>query len=891
VAGAGDGRAAGFVLDLDPPPPPPAPRLVVTPYTRRDRFWQVASPTARRLAGLLAAAPMLNLPIVRLVRQAMLPEALQVHEAEVLLGGLLRIVSRPGSTSDDALHPDEVRYDFHEGLRSLLLDAVPTADAAEVLDGVSAYVEEHLGQGRGFRAVLADPAAAAARGSLPPDQSPFARVAAEVLLRLGGDHARLVTRPPTPTSRRPAAPGAAIAGKIGPHTGASHAAEAEGEAPRWRATGSTSIQEKLFRVRRPRVQITYTVETEGAKVEKELPFVVGVVGDFSGKSPNQPLQNPRDRKFIPIDRDNFNDVLARMQPRLAFQVPNRLANDGSGLHVELRFQSLADFGPDALVGQFDPMVSLLGMRRRLVTLSSMLDANPELGAILASILVDAELISALSEQLERGPTAGAEESDEPAAGDGGLLGQVLDAARPRSAADAAVLKMTLKDLVAAPGEFRDDRELGTQLLERVIRIDRILSAQVCEILRHPSFQKLEAAWRGLHRLVHETETGPSLKIRVLDISKSALFRDLDSAVEFDQSRIFKKLYEDEYSRHDGEPYGALIGDYEFSSDPDDMALLSTMSNVAAAAFCPFIAAASPKLFGFEEWTELSKPRDLEKIFQDGTYFRWKTFRESEDSRFVTLVMPRVLARLPYGASTKPIAEFGFEEVDASKPVPHDHFTWMNAAYVLGTKMTAAFATSGFCVAIRGAEGGGKVEGLPAFIFKSDDGDSDLKCPTEIGITDRRENELGRLGFLPLCHHKNTDYAVFLGAQTTQKPKKYDRPEATANAAISARLPYIMATSRFAHYLKVMARDMIGSFKEASNVEVDLNRWINNYVNANEKAGQELKAKFPLREAKVVVEEIPGHPGSYNAKVWMRPWLQFEELTAALMMVAVIPKKF
>ena len=334
---------------------------------------------------------------------------------------------------------------------------------------------------------------------------------------------------------------------------------------------------------------------------------------------------------------------------------------------------------------------------------------------------------------------------------------------------------------------------------------------------------------------------------------------------------------------------ALVGDYEFINHPEDIDLLGKISNVAAAAFCPFIAAAAPKLMGFDNWQELTKPRDLEKIFQSIEYTKWKSYRDSEDSRFVTLVMPRVLARMPYGADTKPIEEFGYEEVDASKPVPHDNFTWMNAAYVMGTKMTDAFAKYGFCTAIRGAEGGGKVEGLPAFIFTSDDGDKDLKCPSEIGITDRREAELSKLGFLPLCHYKNTDYSVFFGGQTTQKPKKYDRPEATANAAISARLPYMMATSRFAHYLKVMARDWIGSFKEAADVENELNRWIKNYVNSSETSGQETRAKYPLREAKIVVQEIPGQPGSYNAIAWMRPWLQFEELTASLRMVASIPK--
>src|SRR6516162_4257201 len=414
-------------------------------------------------------------------------------------------------------------------------------------------------------------------------------------------------------------------------------------------------------------------------------------------------------------------------------------------------------------------------------------------------------------------------------------------------------------------------------------------------MHHPNFQKMEGTWRGLHYLVMNSETSAQLKIRMFNVSKRELFKDVDKAVEFDQSQIFKKLYENEFGSPGGEPYGALIGDYEFTNHPEDVELLGRMSNVAAAAFCPFIAAASPKVFGFEEWTELSKPRDLEKIFESVEYAKWRSFRESEDARFVTLAMPRVLARLPYGANTKPVEEFDFEEVELdatgrAKTTPHGHYTWMNAAFVYGTKLTDAFAKYGWCTAIRGAEGGGKVEGLPAHVFTSDDGDPDLKCPAEIGITDRREAELSKLGFLPLCHYKNTDYAVFFGAQTTQQPKKYDRPEATANAAISARLPYMMATSRIAHYLKVMARDKIGSFMEASDCEAWLNRWINNYVNSNESAGQEMKARFPLREARVEVREIPGRPGSYNAIAYLRPWLQMEELTTSMRLVARIPQK-
>jgi type VI secretion system protein ImpC len=435
----------------------------------------------------------------------------------------------------------------------------------------------------------------------------------------------------------------------------------------------------------------------------------------------------------------------------------------------------------------------------------------------------------------------------------------------------------------------------TQTINAGIKaIDQVLSKQLAAILHNPDFQKLEGTWRGLHYLVMNTETSTTLKLKVLNASKREVFKDLDKATEFDQSQLFKKLYENEFGTPGGEPYGALIGDYEFTNHPEDVEMLGKVSNVAAAAFCPFVSAAAPKLFGFQDWEELPKVRDLEKIFDTVEYTKWRSYRDSEDSRFVSLVMPRVLSRLPYGSTTKPIEDFGFEEVELdeqgrAKPVPHNHYAWMNAAYVLGVRMTDAFAKHGFCVAIRGAEGGGKVEDLPAHIFTSDDGDPDLKCPTEIGITDRREAELSKIGMLPLCHYKNTDYAVFFGAQSTQKPKKYDRPEATANAAISARLPYLMATSRFAHYLKVMARDKIGSFMEATDCQEWLNRWILNYVNSDPKSGQETRAKFPLREAKVEVKEIPGKPGSYNAIAWMRPWLQMEELTTSLRMVARIPQ--
>ncbi len=476
---------------------------------------------------------------------------------------------------------------------------------------------------------------------------------------------------------------------------------------------------------------------------------------------------------------------------------------------------------------------------------------------------------------------------------GGLLEQVVAATKQTEPDRAHELVKTLVEQ-ALVGTVTFDRNLPRTIDKAIAAIDAKLSAQLNEVIHHPRFLQLEGSWRGLNYLVMNSETGTSLRLRVLNLPKREMMRDLTRAVEFDQSQLFKQIYENEFGTPGGEPYGALIGDYEWTSHPDDIETLRLVSNVAAGAFAPFISAAGAGMFGFQNWPELSRPRDLAKIFDTIEFAKWRSFRDSEDSRFVNLVLPRAVARLPYGAATKPIDEFNYEEAPydaagAAKSMNHEHYCWMNAAYVMGTRLTDAFAQTGFCVAIRGAEGGGKVENLPFHVFTSDDGDLDAKCPTEIGITDRREFELSNLGFLPLCHYKNTDYAVFFGAQSTQKPKKYDRPEATSNAAISARLPYLMATSRFAHYLKVMARDKIGSFMEATDVEAWLNRWIQNYVNSNESAGQEMKARFPLREARVEVREIPGRPGSYNAIAYLRPWLQMEELTTSMRLVARIPK--
>jgi type VI secretion system protein ImpC len=462
--------------------------------------------------------------------------------------------------------------------------------------------------------------------------------------------------------------------------------------------------------------------------------------------------------------------------------------------------------------------------------------------------------------------------------------------------DADYTKELLKTLTeeALKGVVVWDKNLTNTINKATALIDLSISNQVSEILHNSAFQKLEGSWRGLNYLVKNTPGNNNIKIKVLNIDKKALYKNFDKSVEFDQSDLFKKIYEEEYGTAGGAPYGVLLGDYEFSDHPEDVQLLKYISEVSAASFAPFISAASSTLFGLDSWEDMAKPSDLARIFDSPKYAAWNGYRKTEESRFVCLTLPRTLARLPYGKSTSVIDTFDYEEVEltssgTAKKVPHINYCWMNSAYVYGQVLTRAFSEYGWCTAIRGVENGGKVDGLPLHLFLSDDGDLDLACPTEIGITDRREAELSKLGFLPLCHYKNEDYSVFFGAQSTNLPQLYDEADATANAAIAARIPYILATARIAHYLKVIARDKIGSFMEVSDVESWLNKWIANYINSNPDSGQALKARFPLAEAKISVEEVAGKPGSYSAVAWLRPWLQLEELTTSLRLVAKIPQ--
>lgn len=425
----------------------------------------------------------------------------------------------------------------------------------------------------------------------------------------------------------------------------------------------------------------------------------------------------------------------------------------------------------------------------------------------------------------------------------------------------------------------------------IAEIDNKLSQQVNAILHHAEFQQLESAWRGLHHLVNNSETDEMLKIKVMNISKADLGKTLKSfkGTKWDQSPVFKMVYEQNYGQFGGEPFGCITGDYYFDQSPPDVELLTEMSKVAAASFAPFIAAASPSVMQMGSWQELTNPRDLTKIFTTPEYASWRTLRESDDARYLGLTMPRFLARLPYGAKTNPVEEFNFEEDTAG--TDHAKYTWANSAYAMAVNINRSYKLYGWGSRIRGVESGGAVEGLPTHTFPTDDGGVDIKCPTEVGISDRREAELAKNGFMPLLHRKNSDMAAFIGAQSLQKPFEFDDPDATANANLSARLQYLFACNRFAHYLKCIVRDKIGSFKERDALQKYLNDWIMNYVDGDPANSSETtKSQKPLAAAEVTLEEIPGNPGYYSSKMFLRPHYQLEGLTVSLRLVSKVPSK-
>lgn len=423
------------------------------------------------------------------------------------------------------------------------------------------------------------------------------------------------------------------------------------------------------------------------------------------------------------------------------------------------------------------------------------------------------------------------------------------------------------------------------------RLDQKLTEQLNQVIHNEDFQKLESSWRGLAYTVNNSETDASLRVKVMNISKRELQQMMRRypGAKWDKSPLNKIVYEAEFGTLGGKPFGALIGDYYFDHGTADVSLLRDIGKVAAAAHAPFVSAAAPELLGMDSWTELSTPPDLSEIFDTPDYAAWKGLRDSENSRYVALVAPRVLAREPYSQnSTSIVEEFNFEEETDGHS--GNKYAWMNAAHAMAVNINRAHKEYGWTVQIRGVQSGGEVLNLPTHNFDTGDGSKDLKCPTEVSITDRREAELSKAGLIGLIHRKHTDKAAFIGAQTLYKPKKYVDDQATASDNMSSRLPYIFAVSRFSHYLKCMVRDKIGRNPDRLQLQTELQTWVNKYVHGNPEGAKDAeKAKKPLAGAKVEVVEDEENPGYYLGKFYLKPHFQLEGMDVGMSLVSKLPK--
>jgi type VI secretion system protein ImpC len=780
-----------------------------------------------------------------------------------------------------------------------------------------------------------------------------------------------------------------------------------------------SIQQKLLRVRPPRVRITYDVETGGSSEKVELAFIVGMFANLSGELAASELPALKDRRMRDIDAESFDKILADSSPMIRLNgIADTIAGQGKVLSGELHFSALSDFEPLAVVNAVPSLRQRYDARADLRSLQSMAECNDALGALLDRSTTDGAAINALKAAFVATATdnwagAAVDAKDNPppnAAGadiPGALVSflaaqmagnaqaaaaakQASDAAAAASTAATANIKTTADALTAAQKTASDaaaalakaqdaaskakgdavpdankavvdatkakndadaaalaaqaqsdaanelakrqatlatDRQqaflaidplskarrlagrftneilvplgnndlhqvaLGSNGLmdERAGGIDVQIGGQLDAILHTKSFKDLEATWRGLYYVVSRTESGRLLKLRVLNAGADELRKELEKAAEFDQSCIFKMIYEAEFGTYGGSPYSLLLGGYEFDHSPASMSLLTNMTRIAASAHAPFLAAAAPGLFGLDGFDKLAKPRDLSQLFESPELAQWMEFRGSEDSRYVALALPHILLRLPYGKDARPAEGLRYEETVTGPDGPdHNAFLWGNAAYALAERITNSFALYHWTAAIRGVEGGGLVDGLPVFTYRDDADLVNMICPTEVSITDRREKELNDLGFIALCNCKGTGQAAFFGGQTANLPRQYISDEANANAKLSAMLPYILAASRFAHYIKVIMRKKIGAFLTRGNIEAYLNSWIAQYVLLDDNASQEVKASYPLRAAQITVTDVPGSPGSYKATVFIKPHFQLEELTTSIRLVADLP---
>ncbi|MDN7183246.1 type VI secretion system contractile sheath large subunit [Caballeronia sp. SEWSISQ10-4 2] len=778
-----------------------------------------------------------------------------------------------------------------------------------------------------------------------------------------------------------------------------------------------NVQQKLTRVRPPRVRITYDVETGGAEPATQLPFIVGIFANLAGDAggPDTPIPY-KQREFIEIDRDNIYDIMKASGASVSLSTvalpPTKPGGNPEHDPTNLLFRTLDDFSPIAVVQQVPRLAARNALRGNVRGLQARAEIDDELAATLDQICapdqaplrkaiadkypvstdpkkpngpsvwaalgltpeatdklvppaqltadnVVAQLMGRLATTQPPVPTtnaapavnqaqgastgtapivadatgaagaavagtaeagtaeAGTAGTDTAGAGTAGAGTAGAGTTTPQPPAadwqDALITIGHFNEAVIAPitAQNTPPAKRAVQWIDdAVVQVDAALSANLDAIMHAPSFQTLEATWRSLASLVANTETGSMLKLKVFNTRRDELSRDLETAAEFDQSLMFKLVYEGEYGTLGGNPYSLLLTDFPISNSALDVEFLSKMTQVAAAAHAPLIAGAAPAMFALQDFSQLGKPRDLQKIFEGTHWNSFNDFRQTEDSRYATLVLPRLLLRLPYDYTVAPVGFNYIEDISSTGVRPStdpanlnadengtkfadidtdSKFLWGNAAYALVQRITIAFSLYQWTAAIRGEEGGGMVDGLPLYEYRTDRGSEVLFCPTEVAITDRREKELSDLGFIALCHSKGSSKAVFFGGQTVNKPIAYQSDEANANAQLSARLPYMLAASRFAHYVKVLVRRKVGAFQNRGTLEAFLNNWISQYVLLDDNATQDVKASYPLRSARIVVTEVPGAPGSYKATMFLKPHFQLEELTASIRLVADLPK--
>lgn len=626
-----------------------------------------------------------------------------------------------------------------------------------------------------------------------------------------------------------------------------------------------------------RVRIVYHVNGE----DREFPFVIGVLSDLSG-DPEHPLPSLRLRRFTSVNADNFDQVIDKIRPRLVLTVPALQDKWQTDRQIVLNFKTIEDFEPDNLASQIPESRKLLETRQHLHRLLHSLD-----------LLLEERLETACRNQTTLDAIA-REISTSTAPWGGELIDRIaLRSRNGRAEQASSTMKSCLRaffDQVIS-GQMPLSKDINSMLEMRIMNLDREISWILNGVMHLPKFKLLEACWRGLEYLVSRTEPSSICKIKVLNVTKAELLADFRRASEFDKTRIFDRVYNDELDTFGGEPFGALLGDYYFCHDGDDIEILEGMSRVAAAAQCPFIAGASPSFFNFMSFEELAGPHELAPRFDSVDYARWRAFRDAEDSRYVGLVLPRILLRLPYGQAGAMAVKFEFRE--ASEPDPADLLLWGNAAYAFGARLIEAFQLYGWCAAIRGVETGGLVSGLPTYETVTDRGDVAVVCPCEIALTDHRESELSALGFIPLCYRKGTDQAVFFHAQSCNMPRLDKNTRKTTIAVYSSQLEYILATSRFGHYLKALIRDKIDRFKSAGECEAYVNNWISTYVQkaadpnnqqeqSNQRA-QEEPAK-PLVYGRIEINSIPGYADAYQATALLLPHFQLHQLTVPLRLI-------